>query len=808
MPLIRSILILAYAFCIACLSAQPVLQQARIGMLNGEVDRTLLLLRQELDKETSNTRYRARLLESLGEQYHRLSDIGEAKAQWDDALRIRQQLFGDSSAEAAVGYAYQARYHNYMADPQTDHRTLAWRDADRARLLIRRHKRDVTAYERVVILREVGYAYKVAFGFGDADKHQVLSRSRELFHEALRSATAARDTIWIAQITHDIGNTFNDEAGYYGSTIAPALLQAFVDSALTNYQRSIVLMQAIGMGTSEAVMMDHFTTALLLKSAYGRDGIPAATAAYDRALRTMLRQAGHPADVDPLLYDPRIVNKAQMVELYYLRSTAIAGYPDSPDVQQLRRALASIEAAVPYWQAMLHEYRSRDLHKVTGSYSHFPFHIGTRMLLDLYRATGDSSLLLKAIDWYDLNCDASEQRDMLKAGAVGTNAGTRSAFTGSPSLPDGVTCIAFHEHYSLSILCIDHRGPRILNAALNDARSFNARAAAHALRTEMERNDPRAYRKNAFAIYQATLGAALDQNDDRELVIVPGEALAGIPFEALVTDTLGEASWANMHYLMDRCSVRNARTIHEALEKPTGPFHTPMRLAISKAMDASALPFSEALVTSMHAQDPDKPLFQGVTRQDLFDLLNGEAPFHLASHAVSPKGADELPYLLLDDGPLSIRDIDSLGCAAPLVILSTCSGGEGRIYRGQGAISLGNAFLRGGADAVVQTLWPVDDQATSEVLGLMYAGMDDGLSVSDALCEAKRTFVKKHADDALSDPFYWSGIIVTGKEVRTSLPNRNRFWWTGGSAVFLLTIGAWRYKRSKRARSSPALPPS
>ena len=774
-------------------------------MLNGDVDGTLLLVRTELDHEPGTTLYRARLLESLGEQYHRLSDIGEAKAHWDDALRIRQHAFGDSSAESAVGYAYQARYHNYMAAPQTDHRSLAWREADRARRLLRTRKGDVAAYERALVLREAGYAYKVAFGFGDADKHEVLSRSRELYREALRSATSSKDTIWMAQIIHDIGNTINDEVGFYGSLITPRVLRAFVDSALTNYQRSIALMQAVGMGTSEAVMMDHLTTALLLNSAYGQDSIAATTAAYDRALRTMLMQAGHPADTDPLLYDPRIVNKAQMVELLYLRATMIADYPHTPDAHQLRGALTSVEAAVPYWQGMLREYSSRDFYKVTGSYSHFPFRIGTRLLVDLYRATSDSSLLLKALDWYDLNCDALEQRDMLKAGANYANAGTRTALTGSPSLAEGVACIAFHEHYSLSILCIDHQGPHALTTWQDDANPFNASAAAGSLRAGMERNDPQAYRKTAFAIYQATLATALARNDEHELVIIPGEALADVPFEALVTDTLGEATWAGLHYLMRRCSVRYARTIHEALASSTGPYDAPMRLATSEAPGTSPLPFAQALVDSLHTRHPDQLLSKASTRQDLFGLLNGDAPFHLASHAVSPTGPDELPYLLLDDGVLSLQEIDSAGCTAPFVVLSTCSSGEGRIYRGEGTISLGNALLRGGADAVVQTLWPVDDQATSEVLALMYEHMDDGMTVSAALCEAKRAFVVKHADDALSNPFYWSGIVVTGKKIRSSLPNRNRLWWSGGATMILLGLGIRRYRRSRRAKSSPAL---
>ena len=776
-------------------------------MVLGDVQRAFQLIDSGLNRTTSGSLENIRLLELKGEQYHRLSDIGEAQDLWDTALQYRQQLFGDSTPEAGVGYAYQARYQNFMAGPHFDHQPLAWQEAQRAQRFIGDRKGQVLPYERILALREVGYAYKVAFGFGERDKHEVYNTARELYRTALRAAILARDTILIAQITHDIGNTYTDEVLPYKNAQGLVRWPDLVDSARANYQRSIELLEAMEMDPSEAMMMEHYTSALLLWYAYREDSTSAVIAAYDRALRNMLMLAGRPADVDPLAYEPRIVNKAQMVELLTIRARAQVNYPDEPDVDQLVAALHSVQAAVPYWQAMLRDYKSRDYYKVAGSYNHFPYLFGTQLLVDLHQATGDERHLLQAIEWYDLNCDALEQRDRAQPRWAPGILVPPSVQDSRSDVPEGTVCIALLWFHNVVVLSIDRQTSGSFTADGLKNTKIGWPHARRSLQDAMARNDPRAYRRIAFEIYQNIVEPVLVGKGHRELVLIPGEVLEGISFEALVTDTLGEATWSGMHYLMDRYTIRYARSIKEALQAPIEVRLQDIRTATSRSANGAHLPFAEALVKKLRARYPEHPAVDAATRHDVFELLRGQAPFHLASHAVAPSAPDELPYVLLRDGTLTLRDIDSVGCHAPFVVLSTCSSGEGRVFRGEGAISLGNALLRGGAHTVVETLWPVDDQATSEILGLMYDGMNEGLSISDALTEAKRTFVRIHANDPLSSPFYWSGIVVTGAVVKTSEGTNDLEWrwFGGGSVLFLFSLLVWGYKRSKRDKSSRAL---
>ena len=128
---------------------QSDLERLRRLMIHGEADSVIARLERNLARTDADPLDRTRALELLGEQYHRLSDIGEAKRYWDEALILRQRAFGDSSAEAAVGYAYRARYHNYMAASQTDHQYTALVDGARAKQLLNTRSGRIELLERL-----------------------------------------------------------------------------------------------------------------------------------------------------------------------------------------------------------------------------------------------------------------------------------------------------------------------------------------------------------------------------------------------------------------------------------------------------------------------------------------------------------------------------------------------------------------------------------------------------------------------------------------------------------------------------------
>ena len=78
---------------------------------------------------------------------------------------------------------------------------------------------------------------------------------------------------------------------------------------------------------------------------------------------------------------------------------------------------------------------------------------------------------------------------------------------------------------------------------------------------------------------------------------------------------------------------------------------------------------------------------------------------------------------------------------------------------GAGTYSIARSFLHKGSEAVMKTLWDVDDQATKEFMIMFYTKWKDGLSCGEALRETKQVF---KSSKNYSDPTYWAGFILEG----------------------------------------------
>ena len=116
------------------------------------------------------------------------------------------------------------------------------------------------------------------------------------------------------------------------------------------------------------------------------------------------------------------------------------------------------------------------------------------------------------------------------------------------------------------------------------------------------------------------------------------------------------------------------------------------------------------------------------------------------------------------DGRLEVHEIFGLNLAADLVVLSACETAVGSGLRwdvppGDDWVGLVRAFLSAGAQNVVASLWPVDDQATARLMEKFYDGLRGGNSKAAALGNAQRALL---SEGGAADPFYWAAFVLTG----------------------------------------------
>lgn len=143
---------------------------------------------------------------------------------------------------------------------------------------------------------------------------------------------------------------------------------------------------------------------------------------------------------------------------------------------------------------------------------------------------------------------------------------------------------------------------------------------------------------------------------------------------------------------------------------------------------------------------------------------------HFAAHAVIDGERPEVSGIALSqldakgkmaDGFIRLQEILDWELRAKLVVLSACGSATGTARAGEGLTSLSRAFLHAGADAVVGTLWNVDDRATAEFMSRFYEGiLKQRLTPGAALRRAQHSI---RGERGWASPYYWAGFLLLGE---------------------------------------------
>lgn len=97
-----------------------------------------------------------------------------------------------------------------------------------------------------------------------------------------------------------------------------------------------------------------------------------------------------------------------------------------------------------------------------------------------------------------------------------------------------------------------------------------------------------------------------------------------------------------------------------------------------------------------------------------------------------------------------------------LVVLSSCQSGAERYYGGEGMASLARAFIGAGVPLVVASLWPVDSNATEELMVSFHKHRrEEGASTVGALRKAQQDMLGSEAE-RFRRPYYWAAFVVNG----------------------------------------------
>ena len=125
------------------------------------------------------------------------------------------------------------------------------------------------------------------------------------------------------------------------------------------------------------------------------------------------------------------------------------------------------------------------------------------------------------------------------------------------------------------------------------------------------------------------------------------------------------------------------------------------------------------------------------TSERVLAAMDGARLVHVAAHGTFRSDSPLLSALELDDGPLTVYDLERLGRAPHRVVLSSCNSAIGAPSGADELLGVVSALMTLGSVGVVASVVPVDDPGTVPFMLALHRLMEDQ-PLGRAVVEARR----------------------------------------------------------------------
>ena len=334
------------------------------------------------------------------------------------------------------------------------------------------------------------------------------------------------------------------------------------------------------------------------------------------------------------------------------------------------------------------------------------------------------------------------------------------------------------------------------------------RATANRFVKSLRFVDKTDYLKSAVTLYKKLIYPVENRLAGKNnLVIIPGDVLHYVPFEALISENKPGVELSQMDYLIRRFAISYHYSAALFLEtRQAAGTNPPLDFlgfapvfsdkSKSKIVQAGVLNWISALfqndtitadnttynplkyseeevhkIIKMFTQTSKKSAgyFHSDATETQFKKNAGSAKFlHIATHGALDEEKPALSGLIFaepgdssaaDDSILYAAEVYNLELNADLVVLGSCESGIGKLVKGEGVMALTRGFLYAGAKNIIHSLWKVNDKHTSRLMIDLYRQILAGKSYTEALRRAKLNLIQ-HEETAF--PNSWSSFVLIG----------------------------------------------
>ncbi len=287
----------------------------------------------------------------------------------------------------------------------------------------------------------------------------------------------------------------------------------------------------------------------------------------------------------------------------------------------------------------------------------------------------------------------------------------------------------------------------------------------------------------------------------KQLVIIPDEDLSYLPFDAFLTKWTPkkEINYAELDYLISDYSISYGYSTNTQWNNQVQADYWPNVIGFAPDYSNAEL-FGGLGYNSIKRNDTEirsimdnfSGSFLRGTQASIDNFtrhLDIGAIIHLAMHAemdIKVAGSSNLVFSpdkkVKDNFRLPNYEIGQMSIKSPMVVLSACNSGNGKLYNGEGLMSLARSFILAGVPSVVETLWPVEDIPGSKIMGSFYRYLSQGKPKNTAMRLAKMDYINS-TSPSFVDPRFWSAYSVMG-----DVSPVKRIWWKEPPSILVLAI--------------------
>jgi CHAT domain-containing protein/lipoprotein NlpI len=266
------------------------------------------------------------------------------------------------------------------------------------------------------------------------------------------------------------------------------------------------------------------------------------------------------------------------------------------------------------------------------------------------------------------------------------------------------------------------------------------------------------------------------------LCIVPDKILHYLPYNALISPTtgkyliedydIGTAPSSSIFVYLTSSAARKAGTFGEKLLIAGDPRFSQLDFDSLGDLPSAA---REVEAVSAFYDKPRVLLQEAATETSIKSEIEKVDVVHLAMHYVLNPRAEMLSGFPLTpehsrstgeentNGFLQSYEIYDLNLSrVRLIVLSACQTGIEQQYQGEGAVSAARPFLVAGVPTVIASLWPVDSDASAELMANFHRHrVRDPLPVTQALRKAQIEMARSQ-DPRYRHPYYWAPFVAIG----------------------------------------------